>query len=720
MKLLSLVVSCALCTNVLADKAPPGKVQFPLGISTHLEAPKRMSAQGALSAAGAFHFEIPAKVRRQDAFDERAFAIGSGRLLRDSGLEDLDASGLEWKEEDAGIHRAKLLVTSREAAQLRVGFRLSSPPASLRIRVAPASNPGLVNEVHRDAIETAAGGGIVWTPPTEGETQLVELTVAGDNPLSRGRLRMIGASHLHRSLDETPKALGDSLSCQLDVACVSSLGALDATTKTAFNNKVNATALMLVTADDGSSGTCSGTLLTNDYLVAIFITAYHCVSSASEANNLVTRWNYQATTCAATQYFTGDLRTGGAVYFAGSQSLDSTVLGLRETPPTYAVLSGWDANGQMPSGSLMLGMHHPRGDLKKTSLGTITGVSGAFTIGSTQYPASSFYTTGWQIGLVEPGSSGSGLFVQPANEDYLAFVGLLNSGPAANLACSAATTYVNRYGRFDTFYPAARRFLRKTYSRNYSDLWWNAAEPGWGVNIQHQGETLFATWFTYAANGQGMWLAMSDGQKIAENVYRGDLYRTTGTPFNQINGAAAFDLPLTQVGSATLSFSSNTAGTFAYTVNGVSGTKAIGRQAFSTPATCEFSLTTRSGNGNYQDLWYNASEPGWGVNLTHQGDTIFATWFTYDANRNGLWLVMSNGVRNASGAYQGTLYRTTGTPFNLINGSAAANFPLTEVGTLSLRFIDGQNADMSYTVNGLSGTKRISRQVFASPHSSCR
>jgi hypothetical protein len=108
------------------------------------------------------------------------------------------------------------------------------------------------------------------------------------------------------------------------------------------------------------------------------------------------------------------------------------------------------------------------------------------------------------------------------------------------------------------------------------------------------------------------------------------------------------------------------------------------------------------------------------VNLTQQGETLFATWFTYDVQGNGMWLVMSNGVRNASGAYQGTLYRTTGTPFNDINGSTAANFPLPEVGTLSLRFLDGQNADMSYTVNGISRTKRITRQVFALPYSSCR
>ena len=44
---------------------------------------------------------------------------------------------------------------------------------------------------------------------------------------------------------------------------------------------------------------------------------------------------------------------------------------------------------------------------------------------------------------------------------------------------------------------------------------------------------------------------------------------------------------------------------------------------------------------NYQDLWYAApaeSESGWGMNFTHQGDTIFATWFTYDVDGSPLWL----------------------------------------------------------------------------------
>src|SRR5262249_40359129 len=38
------------------------------------------------------------------------------------------------------------------------------------------------------------------------------------------------------------------------------------------------------------------------------------------------------------------------------------------------------------------------------------------------------------------------------------------------------------------------------------------------------------------------------------------------------------------------------------------------------------------GAANYQGLWWSSpanSESGWGVNLAHQGDIIFASWFTY-------------------------------------------------------------------------------------------
>ena len=77
---------------------------------------------------------------------------------------------------------------------------------------------------------------------------------------------------------------------------------------------------------------------------------------------------------------------------------------------------------------------------------------------------------------------------------------------------------------------------------------------------------------------------------------------------------------------------------------------------------------SRPGPPNYEGLWWNApagSESGWGINFAHQGDTIFATWFTYDLTGKGLWLVMAASL-TATGTYTGTLVQTTGPPFNSV------------------------------------------------------
>ena len=45
---------------------------------------------------------------------------------------------------------------------------------------------------------------------------------------------------------------------------------------------------------------------------------------------------------------------------------------------------------------------------------------------------------------------------------------------------------------------------------NHEGLWWNSpagSESGWGINLAHQGDEIFATWFTYAHEGNPMWLS---------------------------------------------------------------------------------------------------------------------------------------------------------------------------------------------------------------------
>ena len=112
------------------------------------------------------------------------------------------------------------------------------------------------------------------------------------------------------------------------------------------------------------------------------------------------------------------------------------------------------------------------------------------------------------------------------------------------------------------------------------------------------------------------------------------------------------------------------------------------------------------------------AEEGWGVNLTHQGDILFATLFTYAASGAAQWVVASSVARQADGSYTGKLYRSTGTAFNLINGTKSSQ-SVAEVGSITLRFSNGETGVMSYTLDGASGTKNISRQVFGSTVNVC-
>ena len=260
-----------------------------------------------------------------------------------------------------------------------------------------------------------------------------------------------------------------------------------------------------------------------------------------------------------------------------------------------------------------------------------------------------------------------------------------------------------------------------TQAANYQGLWWRSpagSESGWGVNVTHQGETLFATWFTYDTDGSGMWLVMSAGQRTAAGVYSGELYRTTGPAFSATPWAGA--VGVTAVGNATFTFTDSNNGTFAYVVNGTSQVKPITKQSFATPAPACIAGVPHAATPNYQALWWASppgSESGWGVNIAHQGDTLFATWFTYAPGGRGQWLVMSNGARTAANTYSGDLYRTTGPAFNASSWGAVT---VTRAGSGTFTFIDAENGTFAYNVDGVAQAKAIARQSFATPATVCR
>jgi hypothetical protein len=257
---------------------------------------------------------------------------------------------------------------------------------------------------------------------------------------------------------------------------------------------------------------------------------------------------------------------------------------------------------------------------------------------------------------------------------------------------------------------------------NYGGIWWRSpagSESGWGINFAHQGDTIFATWFTYDANGEAWWLTMT-AARDAQGAYTGTIHSHRGpafsaTPFNPALGVA------TPEGTGTLTFTDADNGSFTYTLRGVTQTKAITKSVFASPVpACTFSdQANLAAATNYQDIWWAApagSESGWGVNFTHQGDVIYATWFTFDVDGSPLWLSTA-ATRTGPGVYTGTLSRYTGPPFSAVPW-LPANVVATPVGTLTLTFAHGNSATFAYTV-ALSGpasavtqSKPIVRTVF--------
>jgi predicted Zn-dependent protease len=264
---------------------------------------------------------------------------------------------------------------------------------------------------------------------------------------------------------------------------------------------------------------------------------------------------------------------------------------------------------------------------------------------------------------------------------------------------------------------------------NYEGSWWNApagSESGWGINFAHQGDVIFATWFTYDAAGRAWWLSMT-ANRTGNNVFSGTLYETRGPAFNTtpFNPNAVSYFP---VGAGTLSFSDADNATFTYTVNGIAQTKAITRMMFGTLPVCtsgtQANLATAT---NYQDIWWAAAgtgESGWGVHFTHQGDLIFATWFTYDFDGAPLWL-SATASKTSAAMYSGALFRTTGPAFGAVPFDPL-KVVRTPVGTLTLTFGDGDNATFAYTVTlgkppvSVTQTKQLTRLVFRAPGTVCQ
>ena len=247
---------------------------------------------------------------------------------------------------------------------------------------------------------------------------------------------------------------------------------------------------------------------------------------------------------------------------------------------------------------------------------------------------------------------------------------------------------------------------------NYQGLWWNAAESGWGINLAHQANSIYLTWYTYDARGQASWLAML-ANKTGGEAYAGDILEVRGSPYDVSPYDPAKKVVAT-VGSGTLSFANASNGTFAFSANGV--TRSIPITRFSLVGampTCTFGTPAFAAATNYQDLWWGGgAEDGWGINFTHEATTLYATWYTFDTDGSPLWFAALM-TPSGPGQYQGELLRSTGPPFGTsFDSSQVVSRP---VGTATLDVTHGNALTWRYRIGATTADKPITRFLFVPP-----
>ncbi len=233
------------------------------------------------------------------------------------------------------------------------------------------------------------------------------------------------------------------------------------------------------------------------------------------------------------------------------------------------------------------------------------------------------------------------------------------------------------------------------HAENYSDMWWNPGESGWGITIADHETQLFAVWYAYDTDGSPVWFTVPGGRFSADRrFFSGDLYRTTGPSF-----AGAFNpgaVVTSKVGTASFDFApAGAAGgpaLFTWSVGPLARTKQIERLPFGSAAP--------NWGIDHTDLWWNSAESGWGLTLAQHGNNLFGAWFTYAPSGQPLFIVMPGVQALSADTFTGALYTTTGPAYNAASFDPA-QVRVTPAGSATVRFT-GDTATFTATVGGVT------------------
>jgi lysyl endopeptidase len=375
--------------------------------------------------------------------------IGVPRAVSATAKSQDLASQLKWEPMGGGLQRAAVSFSAEGAQGVRLGVLVRQLPAGTVFRFYAQAGGEAVQVTGEEVLRTiernlnAGGKGdsarTYWGPDFGGAETTLEVQAPLTARLEELDIAVPTLSHFFVSPDQATAAsfakMGESASCNIDAPCKPELSA-----------ESRSVARMLFVIEGGSY-LCTGTLLNDSQSSKTphFLSAHHCISTQTVASSLNTDWFYRSTACnsgalnASTQRVAG----GAELLFADSQT-DTSFMRLNSPAPQGSVFAG-SYFGSITPEVPVVGIHHPRGDVQKTSAGSILQFS--YCSNEQCFPGTAqdggFYTVGWNSGTTEGGSSGSGLFFTVGSTRYL--VGTLYGG-SSSCAVPDGRDY---YGRFD-------------------------------------------------------------------------------------------------------------------------------------------------------------------------------------------------------------------------------------------------------------------------------
>ncbi|WP_313917144.1 trypsin-like peptidase domain-containing protein [Tahibacter sp.] len=399
----------------------------------------------ALSAPDPVELSLLAERRRNQDRHGQPLEVA---FARETGASSVGLDKLQWQPLAGGAQGAQLRVQSDGAVALRAALEFVAPANGARINIDDMTlrfrgDDGQTFEV---AGRDLAAGEANWSPVVRGQTLTIEIVLAAGSRAQALTLRIPQLSHFDVDPASTDAAIGQKVGesdyCERDIVCRTS-------PPSGFTSTANAVARMVFTKS-GSSYLCTGTLLNNGFSPKkrTFWTANHCIGTQSVANTLQTYWFYQVTTCnGSTVSSSARTLTGGAYLRHNNSARDTALLELKTAPPAGAVYAGWSSSAIAATSTAIEGIHHPAGDVKKYSLGTVTQLSGSID------GKGPFYRVRWSTGVTEGGSSGSGLFTVSGGNYQL------RGGLYGGTSYCSAPTDPDYYSRFSDVYSSFSSYL---------------------------------------------------------------------------------------------------------------------------------------------------------------------------------------------------------------------------------------------------------------------